>query len=59
MKGTEIAKELEHVDLLLKTSERILKRISKSTNPIKNYILKIDELRCSIREDINRLTKVR
>ncbi len=42
MDSPELARELEHVELLLRTSEGILKKVSASANPVQHYILIID-----------------
>jgi len=50
----EIAKDLEHVELLLKASEGILLKISIKDDPdVVKHLRKIQELEFSIRKDIN------
>lgn len=55
MDSPELARELEHVELLLRTSEGILKKVATSANPVQHYILIIEQLRHSIIEEIDRL----
>jgi hypothetical protein len=54
----EIAKDLEHVELLLKASEGILLKISIKDDPdVVKHLRKIQELESSIRLDINQRTR--